>query len=219
MTQRFAPADLERISDAVVAAEERTSAEIVPCVVARSDRYPEALARGAVWGVVLALVGWAVFDLLHTGWGLEWLHGAWGLGTVATLGLIAGALVGAYGGPLRRALIGAARMDAMVHRRALRAFVEEGVFETAGRTGVLLLLSLDEHRVEILADEGISSKVDPEAWGAMTARIIDGIKAGDLPGALEDVFEQAGALLRESGLPIAPDDVDELDNHLRVYAE
>jgi uncharacterized membrane protein len=53
----------------------------------------------------------------------------------------------------------------------------------------------------------------------MTARIIEGIKAGDLPHALEDVFEQAGALLIESGLPIASDDVDELDNHLRVYAE
>jgi putative membrane protein len=219
MTQRFTPSDLERLQAAVAEAEARTSAEIVPCVVRRSDRYPEALARGAVWGGVVALVSWTLFDLLHTGWDLEWLHGAWGVCLVVTIGLIGGALLGAFVPAARRALVGAARMDQMVHRRAMRAFVEEGVFETTGRTGVLLLLSLDEHRVEVLADEGISSRVEPAAWGDATARIIEGIRAGDLPSALVDVFEHIGHLLHESGLPVAPDDVDELDNHLRVYDE
>jgi putative membrane protein len=219
MAQRFTPDQLDRLQAAVAEAETRTSAEIVPCVVKRSDRYPEALARGAVWGGVIALVARTLFDLLHTGMGWGWLHSEWGVCLVVTVGLIVGALLGGLVPSIRRALVGSARMDQMVHRRAMRAFVEEEVFNTKGRTGVLLLLSLDEHRVEVLADEGISSKVAPEAWGELTARIIDGIRDGDLPAALIDVFDRVGVLLGESGLPVGPDDVDELDNHLRIYAE
>ncbi len=219
MAQRFTPAQLDRLQAAVAEAETRTSAEIVPYVVKRSDRYPEALARGAVWGGVIALVAWTLFDLLHAGMGWGWLHSEWGVCLVVTVGLSAGAVLGATVPGLRRALVGSERMNQMVHRRAMRAFVEEEVFNTTGRTGVLLLLSLDEHRVEVLADEGISSKVAPEAWGEMTARIISGVRDGDLPAALIDVFDRVGVLLGESGLPVAPDDVDELANHLRVYAE
>ncbi len=219
MVQRFTPDQLDRLQAAVAEAETRTSAEIVPCVVKRSDRYPEALARGAVWGGVIALVAWTLFDVVHTGMGWGWLHSEWGVCVGVTVGLIGGALMGGTVPIVRRALVGGARMDHMVHLRAMRAFVEEGVFSTKGRTGVLLLLSLDEHRVEVLADEGISSRVAPEAWGELTALIIQGIRGGDLAGALVDVFDRVGVLLGESGLPIAPDDVDELDNHLRIYAE
>lgn len=219
MVQRFTPDQLDRLQAAVAEAETRTSAEIVPCVVKRSDRYPEALARGAVWGVVLALVGWTLFDLLHTGIGWGWLHSEWGVCLVVTVGLLGGALLGGMVPAVRRALVGGARMDQMVHRRAMRAFVEEEVFNTKARTGVLLLISLDEHRVEVLADEGISSRVAPEAWGELTALIIQGIRSGDLPGALIEVFDRVAVLLGESGLPVASDDLNELDNHLRVYAE
>ena len=53
---------------------------------------------------------------------------------------------------LRRALVPAEALAARVHQRATQAFVEEDVFRTRDRTGILIFISLFEHRVVVLAD-------------------------------------------------------------------
>ena len=49
---------------------------------------------------------------------------------------------------------------------------------TIGRTGVLIYLSLAEHRAEIVADEALHKVTDADTWGeAMTALTAE-LKAG-----------------------------------------
>ena len=56
-------------------------------------------------------------------------------------------------------------LDSRADGRAAEAFVEERVFATEARTGVLIFLALFEHRVIVMADEGISIEQSPSPHG------------------------------------------------------
>jgi hypothetical protein len=51
--------------------------------------------------------------------------------------------------------------------RAIELFGKLGVGKTAERTGVLVYVLLADRMVEIVADRGISAKVDPAEWHAI----------------------------------------------------
>ena len=84
--------------------------------------------------------------------------------------------------PLRMALTPGRTKSRRVHRRAIELFRTGCELKTRGRTGVLLYLSLAEHRAEIVADKAIADQVAPEVWGEAMAALVDEVKAGR-PGA------------------------------------
>lgn len=213
---RFSDADLDRIRQAVAAAETQTSGEIVPYVVGRSGTYEVAVWRAASAGAVLAAVVALATAWAYDGWGLSWLYSAWAMALVMTAGGTVGAALAAAFGPLRRWLAGAARLDDRVHSRAAQAFVEEEVFDTRDRTGILLFVSLFEHRIEVVGDAGISAKVEPEEWVAVVDVVKAGIRRGDLTGGLVEGIGRCGELLHRSGVAIRSDDTDELSDGVRV---
>ncbi|MDX1419800.1 MAG: hypothetical protein R3181_07535 [Rubricoccaceae bacterium] len=215
----FTDAEREQIRRAVGEAEQRTAGEIVPYVVAQSGRYEIAAWRGGALGALLAAtvalgVAWA-----YDGWGLGWLYTAWAMAFVMTLGGVLGALLAWFVPPIRRRLAGAARMAERVHRRAESAFLEEGVFDTRDRTGILLFVSLLEHRIEVLGDEGINKVVAPEEWVEVVERIRRGVRSGHLADGLVDAIGMCGELLHRSGVGIRDDDTDELSDDVRVRDE
>src|SRR5690606_883907 len=212
---KFTEKELEQLEAAVAQAEARTSAEIVPVVVPSSDWYPVAIWRGAGGGVLLGLLLALIAFQFYGGWGLAWLYTGWGTAMLILGTGVVGALLGALVPPVKR-LLAADRMTLMVHLRAMQAFVEEEVFTTRERTGVLLFISLYEHRIEILADAEINRRVGTEDWADIVARIRDGIRAGELYEGLVDAFDMCGRLLEEKGMAIQPDDVNELGNETRV---
>lgn len=203
-----------RIREAVQQAEGRTSGEIVPYVVASSDTYAAAFWLSALLG---ALAGPLVAAVAHERleiWGFPWL--LW-----MTVPVLAGAALG-YGAaaaiaPWRRMLIGEETLDRRTRRRAAVAFLEEEVFKTRDRTGVLIFLSLFEHRVVVMGDEGINRVVGEEAWRKVVDRIIAGIRTGRPADALVEAIGDCGALLEENQLAIRPDDTDELSDELRKH--
>ncbi len=65
-----------------------------------------------------------------------------------------------------------------VRARAIDLFKVGTESKTAGRTGVLLYLSMREHRAEIVADEAIAGKVAPEVWGDAMIALIERVRAG-----------------------------------------
>ena len=67
----------------------------------------------------------------------------------------------------------------------------------------------------ILADKGISEKLDAEVWQEVVALMIAGVKRGDLAGAMCAAIERCGSLLATE-FPLAEDDVNELHDHLIV---
>ena len=205
----------DRIREAVVKAEGRTSGEIVPFIVPRSDPYEAAIWKGAAAGSVLALLAAVLVFNFYQGWGLGWLHTGWGTALLVTIVGSLGGILAAFVPSVRRALAGTDAMTRSVHRYAMKAFVEEEVFNTRDRTGILLFISLFEHRIEVLGDSGINQKVSADEWVDVVEHIRSGIRSGRFADGLIEGIEMCGHLLEKSGVEIREDDSNELSNTVR----
>ena len=212
-------ADQDRVRQAIAAAETRTSGEIVPFIVPRSSRYREVVWQAAV--MMAVLVAAIAFGLMrfYEGWGFGWLFDGFGMALTLFVAGILGALLGAYVPAIKRWLAGENRMARRVHARAMRAFVEEEVFSTRERTGILLFVSMMEHRIEVLGDTGINQKVTADDWIDVVAHIRDGIRKNKLVDGLVEAIELCGALLERKDVEIRDDDSDELSNEVRFSDE
>ena len=100
-----------------------------------------------------------------------------------------------------------------VEKRAIKEFLEMGITETKDKTGVLIMLSLEEQRVSIKADKAINEKVEPETWDIAAETITEGIKDGQTCKGICSAVEQIGNLLAEH-FPVKPDDVNELSDNV-----
>jgi putative membrane protein len=85
--------------------------------------------------------------------------------------------------------------------------------KTKGRTGVLLYVSLAEHRAEIVADHSIHSKVEPDVWGEAMAALVERIKDGKPGEGMALAVEKIGAVLAEH-LPPTHDNPNEIPDRL-----
>ena len=216
MKKLLATLDEDRIREAVSDAETRTAGEIVPYVVPRSGDYDVAIWRGASALAIGGLGAVLLFVQFYQGWSFGWVYTSWGAVLIALLAGTLGAGLTAAIRPLRRWLAGADRLDRTVHQRAMAAFVEEEVFNTRDRTGILLFVSLLEHRIEVLGDTGINQRVAPDDWIGVVERIRAGIRNENLTVGLVDAIGMCGDLLESSGVEIRPDDTNELPNRVRT---
>jgi putative membrane protein len=116
---------------------------------------------------------------------------------------------------VKRWLAGGDLLDLRTRQRAERAFLEEEVFRTRDRTGILVFLSLFEHRVVVLGDAGINKQVEQRHWDGIIQSIVAGIRAGRPGEALVLAIRQCGELLERYGVALQPDDTNELSNDLR----
>lgn len=219
MKNLFSESELGRIQEAIAEAEQRTAGEIVPYVVSQSDSYDVAVWRGIAAGGLTALFTALMVFQFYQGWGLDWLHQGWGMALFTLiLGMVGGGL-GRYVPPVRRQLAGADMLAEKVHARALQAFLEEEVFDTRDRTGILLFISLFEHRIEVVGDSGINQQVDSDDWVHIVEHIRDGIKQDRLADGLIEAVEMCGHLLEKRGVEIRPDDTNELSDSVRLRKE
>ena len=217
LDELFSPEDLEAIRAATARAEGQTGGEVVAYAVARCDSYSGARWRGAALGAALAAVTAAAAYRALDSWGVPGVAELWILlPTLAGLGL--GWALAAIPA-LERRLVPTEILNLRVQRRAAQAFLEEEVFNTRERTGVLLVLALFEHRVVVLGDEGIDAKVGPGQWQSITDGIADGIRQGRPAAALVEAIGACGELLRERGVELRDDDEDELPDGLRLRHE
>jgi putative membrane protein len=146
--------DEERIRRAVADAESRTLGEIVPMVVRGSDSYAHLHVVGGIALAVTAFVmGVQFWPTNHPSWYLMF----------EILGYAAGTLLFQIDG-IKRLFLSRQEMEAKVFDRALRAFYEHDLHKTREATGILILASLLERRVQILADRGIHEKVGDVEW-------------------------------------------------------
>ena len=215
-------ADRKRIAEAVSAAEARSAGEIVTIVTAQSDTYRDvALA----WSIVIAFLALAALELapgFYLGliervlglWAHEWTpRQVLGIAlTVAALKFL-GMLLIMLWQPLRLWLTPAPIKSARVHARALTCFRIGAEGRTTGRTGILIYLSLAEHRAEIIADEAIASKVAPEVWGDAMHALLGPIRVGQVGEGMVAAIGKVGAVLAEH-LPRADDDENELPDRV-----
>jgi len=159
--------DTKQIEAAVKQAEGGTTGEIVVQVVPSSDAYAGVTGAWAFVGLVLASV------LAYSSWHFTLL----GFVECQAIGLFGLALLSQIP-TLRRLTLPKKLAAARVHRESLAHFTALGLAQTKERTGILIYISLLEHRVEILADSGIHAKVGAGYWDKQVAQIIRGIREG-----------------------------------------
>ena len=209
----FNKRDREAIVQATTDAERQTSGELVVYVVEQCDPYGEQGWKGAlIGGAVGALCG-ALAAWFYGGWGSA--DQLWNL-VGASLGLIAGWLASRFDS-VSRALIGKEAIESRAEGRAAEAFIEERVFETDARSGVLIFIALFEHRVIVLADEGIREAVPESSFGDVAKSIADGIRANDAAEALIEGVGRCAAILTQYGVPA--NQTNELSNEPRFRSE
>lgn len=198
-------ADRDRIAAAVLEAEKLTTGEIVPMIVAQSDDYPGARWRLAI--VTALLFGFITYFFLGD------FDPAWILWAQLP-GLYVGYGLGNFGSVLRP-FLESSRVEQEVHQRALEAFFSLDLHATADRTGILVMASLLEHRVEILADTGINAKVPKASWDEILNALVGRIKAGDLTEGFCVAVRECGEILGKD-FPGAHDNPNEICNKIII---
>ena len=179
-------ADKERVAAAIGQAESRTSGEIF-CVVARHSG--EYRLVPIAWAAAVALLLPApliYFTLLPAA--VIYL-----IQLIVFVVLVIGLSLPA----IRFQLVPRRAKHARAHALAMQQFFAQGLTNTANRTGVLIFASAAERYAEIVADEGIDSKVTPEVWQQAIAALIAGIKAGRPGDGFVAAVEHCGVVLAE----------------------
>jgi putative membrane protein len=199
------PEEVQAVRAAVAAAEAASGAEIVPVLVAAVDSHEEALWKGALIGALAGALAGAVELAGHAAWAPPGLR--------VLLPVTAGALVGgalAWWPPLRRLLVGRARLEAQVERAAREAFLAHEVFATRDRTGLLIFVALFERSVAVVADSGVHAAVPAEQWQVLAQSVAREMSTGSPARALLAAVERAGAVVGAQGPRRRSDDVNEL---------
>jgi putative membrane protein len=200
--------ELEQIDAAVQAAEKRTASEIVCMVVAASYRYPMANVLGAT---VLALPLALLITPLAGGWLWIGHQNMWLFIGLFGLLFTAAYLIVDHAPGLKRRFISGREIEAEVQEAAITAFFNHGLYRTQNATGILIFISVFEHKVWILADHGINAKVPAGQWETLVAAITAGIRQERAAKAICEAVADIGAIL-QTHFPIQTTDHDELQS-------
>ncbi|HSF12598.1 MAG TPA: TPM domain-containing protein [Erythrobacter sp.] len=210
------------VSDAVAEAEAKTSGEIVTVLTERSDGYTDVALLWAIGAAFTAMSVFAAFpqpfldawDASFGGWGHQWSTGELASMVIA-LGLIkfVAVMLVQQWDPLKFWLIPGPTKTIRVHNQAVRQFKVGADRRTTGRTGVLIYLSMAEHRAEIVADESIAAIVPAEVWGEAMGDMLSHIRKGAIAEGLAAGIRDVGFVLAEH-FPRGENDVNELPDRL-----
>lgn len=228
--------EAERIEEAVKEVEKKTSAEIVPMIVRRSTM--KATGERMIFWICFGLLGvggatWFAFVggvdeallsrvIERLGlWPSEWMYRAMaGVAETAVAGamfLLAWFVAGQIADVdwLHRLVFPPRDQALQVEHRAQAEFFASDLRSTSGRTGVLVFVSLLEHRAVILADEAIASKLDREVWKSTLETLVKATANGEMARGYIASVSIIGRLL-EPLFPPCERNPNELEDRLRI---
>jgi len=210
---RFSPAELERIKAAVHKAEDKISGEIVPVFVEKSGFYSIANYRAAMTFGSLAFVVLILFDRYYASLAIyDPLKIFLGVALVAVIG----AMISHFVNPVQKIFVSQEHLNRATRQRADTAFMQEEVFNTRHRTGIMIFISFFEREVIVMADRGISKVVDQKDWDKIVQGIIQNIRKEKVVDGIEAAILRCGEILLEKGFIKTTDDVNELRDDLRL---
>ncbi len=201
---QFSAEDHKIVTTAVSEAEQSTDGEIVTIVTEQSDHYGDvAWAISGLFSLTILLLV-SFFPEPYLGL-IDWLAGGWsGITSLPYWTLFILAALVFFGTeavlgwkPLRFMLIPPAIKSKRSRARAESLFTVSTDHRTVGRTGILLYLSMREHRAEIVADNAIVEKVQPEVWGDAMVALIDLVREGKPGEGMAEAVRQMGVVLTE----------------------
>uniref|UniRef100_B0T346 TPM domain-containing protein n=1 Tax=Caulobacter sp. (strain K31) TaxID=366602 RepID=B0T346_CAUSK len=222
-------ADQDRIAQAVAQVEKTTAGEIY-CVLApevgddRSTPLIWAAAAALILPALALLAGFRpeMLTRLFGGWsvGHAAAHDAAILSALLTYIGLQAAIFTATAllvsiPAVRRALIPAPVKRTRVRQAAVDYFMAKDLHLTRDRTGVLIFAALAEHRVEVIADEGILAAAPSTVWDEVVADLVAGLKRGAIADGFVAAIARTGAILA-AHVPPRPGDANELADGLTV---
>jgi putative membrane protein len=197
--------DVAAISQAVAEAESKTSGEIVPVIVGRSS--PRQMPRKLAFLILLFACA-LYYHFVSAGWHTDQIWLTCGLALLCIT-------IVSYFLPefLERLLWSKADLNHICDLRAEVEFFEADLRQTEARSGILLFISMFEHRAVVLADIGISEKLPPTTWHEVVDLMIRGAKTKKTAVGLCEAIKTCGDILAEH-FPKKEFDRDELPNSL-----
>lgn len=207
-----------RINQVIRDVEAETAGELVTVIAQTSDDY---LYIPLLWASVIALLlPGAAYLLASSGNSLDLLpHWGWGALTDYAELYILQILVFCFCAVLFRHpkvkmyLIPARIKHRRAHRHAHYCFLEHGLHKTQARNGIMIFVSVAEHHVEILADQGIHQHLSNDVWQALVDALITAIRAGQVAEGFVQTVDACGALLKKH-FPDQRNNRNELPDHL-----
>jgi len=200
----FSDQERARISDAITAAESTTSGEIVAVVTEASSSYTYV---PFLWAALAALI--VPWPLIHFTWmPVQWIYLIQLLVFLALVAIL-------WPRRIRTALVPRSIRNGHAHRRATEQFLAQNLHTTAGRTGVLIFVSVAERHARILADSSIDARVPAGTWQQIVDTLTGEIARKRPAEGFVQAIEQVGRHLSEH-FPPGSRDPNELPNHLIV---
>ena len=190
----------EKIKASVREAEMKTSGEISTAFIKESDSYAVyeltfAVIIGLVYFIVIMFFANSIEESIKQ---MVWEYSPhhllmfYGFSTFIVIAIV---YLLANIPFIDRLIVSKSVMQLKVNQRAVRQFMESGVYNTKDRTGILIFISYLERRVELLADTGISEKIPQEKWDAVVHHIIKGIKTNQMVKHLSESIRECGNYL------------------------
>ena len=195
------------IATRVAALEARTGTQVVAAVVGKSDSYPEAPWKAFALGASAAALAGVIWQLATGGWATDTFQTAHVLVILAIGAFLA--LLTIVFSAFARLFVDRIRREVEVTQFAQSLFFGRGLERTRGRVGILLLVSLFERKVVILADAGFDGRIDEHDWEFLTRRVSLLLRHGTTAIALRAGLEAMEAMLLERGFA-GPGSINEL---------
>ena len=178
--------DHVRIAEAIRAAEQKTSGEIV-CVLARSSS--EYHSAPVLVGALLALLApWALVFL--TQWSIERI-------LLAQLAIFVLATLICSVTPIGMVLVPRRIQRTRAHRAAVEQFHIRGLGRLQERAGILIFVSLAERYARIIADDHLAAKVPAGEWRSAVDALTAHMKDHRIAEGFVAAIERCGAVLSE----------------------
>ncbi|PJZ44482.1 TPM domain-containing protein [Leptospira brenneri] len=212
LARYFSKSDLDEIKTAVGEAESKTSAEIVPYFAESSHHYKEwvwfaAFLLGGVFG--------SAFYTIQTLYGIVWGGESFFAILSVWIGAVIGLTIATVFPKIRISLVSRNAKQYFVDLRAKEAFLDEEVFRTKSRTGILIYISFYEHFVRVLPDKEIARVVPKSEWSEAVRLIIEGMKSGKKKEGIVSSILFCGDLLKKYNIQREKDDKNEISNEIR----
>ena len=215
--KQFTDSDLQRIKSAVKDAEDKISGEIVPVIVDRSGLYSVATYKSSLMAAALTFVTMILVDRYVINDTVNTLfYDPLFIFIMVVIGGLIGAALPNFLPGYKRLLVSQSQFDIATRQRAETAFLQEEVFNTRHRTGIMIFISFFEHEVIVMSDRGISKVVEQKQWDKIVADLISSIRDGKMIDGIEHAVKRCGEILLEKGFVKTADDVNELRDDLRI---
>lgn len=189
------------IADAIADAETTNNGEIVTVLTKASDGY---YYIPLMWAALFALTIPATINLFRIEFFYGWQYES------QLIAFVCMALLFRWT-PIKLWLVPEYVQQQRCHRMAMQQFSEQNIHNTEARTGILFFVSIDEHYVEIIADEGINNVVDKTSWESIVQNFTEKVKKSEVKeGFLQAIKECEQILIKNT--PAVKNNKNELSN-------